>query len=162
MAYQGNSQNNIFQPTMPKMNLSPFTMPNYTPNYGSDTKIGQLTGQYGQNLAPAQQFSQQLPYQQFADPFQESLNVWEKTFARPQFEQEQLNPWKQQYGAQAAAGGMSGLGGGKQRYQRGLIAAERPYQNQLMQAQQQMQDMVEGLYRGRMQQNYNQPGAFRA
>ncbi len=152
----------MFHPTMPTTQVSVPQTTAYSPNYDPSSQIGQLLERYGGTLAPMTAFTQRLAPANFYRPFQESMSAWEKTFARPEYMQRTRNPFVSQWANQAAAGGLSQMGGGRKRYRGALDELESGYSTQMDQAREQMNQYVEGLYQQRLQSDADSPTAFRA
>lgn len=158
----GSSPGGVFYPTTPNVNIQTTPKTPYTSKYGSGTQMGSLINTFGGMLSGMGQFSKDLPYQTFADPFRQTLSQWEQQFARPEYETRTLNPFKRDWASQAAAGGLQHLGGGAKRFGEQRNVMESGYQDKIAQAQNQLEEMVRRMYEGRMSQHYLSPTAFRS
>lgn len=135
---------------------------NYTPVYSGNNPMAQIIGKLGSNLKPMGQATKALPYETFANPYRETLNSWEKTFARPEFENFTANPWERAYGNNLATTGASLLGSAKKRYADAKNQAWQPYHNRVMEAQNQIEEMIRNFYNTNITNQYDSPTAFRA
>ncbi len=157
-----NTNSNLFYANVATPNISMPTPLNYSANYGAGTKMGELLGKIGGTLAPMGQYTKSNPYEQLASPYRETLNSWEKTFARPEFEKFTANPWEKGYGNNLATSGASQMGSAQNRYQTAKNQVWQPYHNQVADAQSQMEEMIRKFYNNNLSQNYDSPTAFRA
>jgi hypothetical protein len=114
----------------------------YAPKYGADTQAGQMIGQIGQYLKPYTPFTGQLPYEQYAAPTRESFNAYERTMLRPYFDRFTMNPWQRSYANNAAASGSFMMGNARKQYGNAKTQVMEPYQNQIRQSRDALEDMI--------------------
>lgn len=146
----------------PQMQMPSLAPQQYTPNYGAGTQMGSMIGKYAQYLAPQQSFQSTMPYETYSAPQREVFNTWESQFARPEFQQQQLNPWQKSYANRMATSTAGQMGSAPRQYEAERSQVERPYQEQLAQAQGQWSGLMRNQYEQALKDYYNSPTAFRS
>lgn len=117
----------------------------------------QLINQISQSIKPAQAFDQTLPYNTYAAPQEAVLNQIYSQQALPQFQQQTLNPFNEQYANNAAAYGTNLMGNGQQNYTKALYGVQTPFNNQWDQAKTAYENMIRQGYNQQLTNFYNQP-----
>ena len=138
------------------------TLPEAQPYKANYTKgsIANIIDSIGKNLAPNKAFNDTLTYDQYAAPQREAFNLWEQQMYRPEFEQQTLNPWRDQAGRQMAGSGSFRTGASAGRYDQARTQVEQPYYDNLEQARGQYENMMRGGYNTQMERYYDSPIAF--
>lgn len=136
--------------------------PTYSSSYNQSTPFGKLLEQMGKYLAPQKAFTQDMPYADFAKPYQEIANQYVESTVKPWFQQNTLNPYKRATANQMAVSGGNLMGNTNRRLTDSFnqLYSEK-YYPQVNQVQNTLEDYARQFYNQLGGQNYNSPIAFR-
>lgn len=132
----------------------------YTPHYGANTQAGSMIGQVGQYLTPYTPLSDSLPYEQYAAPTRAAYDQYEKTMLRPYFDRFTANPWTRDYANNSAANSSFMMGSAAKRYRDDRTQMMAPYQDQVRQGRDALEQMITQGWQQQLQKAGSSPTAM--